>query len=242
MWLSHRQTDIVTPNQFSALETCTMTTTPAFVPWTFENVKQFSLDSIKDTANSLCEFGLKEKGRKECNPEGCFWHKWMESELKQLKTEKPREEENKHVPSPKQPNTGSQRRKRDPSSESLDHRPLKRGTSRDSEQTNWPTSKQNNQSGRTSAEGKLPPKPAPEMCHNFQRRFCGKMTTPGMAMWVAQRLAEAKEEQQKGILSLWAHTKRQAEVTEETINAINGLLDEDAIEALKELRRTKRFV
>jgi Retroviral aspartyl protease len=68
------------------------------------------------------------------------------------------------------------------------------------------------------------------------------MTTPGTAMWVVQRLAEAKEEQQKGILSLWAHPKRQAEVTEETINTINGLSDEDAIEALKELRRTKRFV
>jgi hypothetical protein len=80
------------------------------------------------------------------------------------------------------------------------------------------------------------------MHHNFQRRFRGKMTTPGMAMWVAQRLTEAKEEQQKGILSLWAHPRRQAEVTEETINVINGLSDEDVIEALKELRRTKRFV
>ena len=68
------------------------------------------------------------------------------------------------------------------------------------------------------------------------------MTTPGMAMWVMQRLAEAKEEQRKGILSLWVHPKWQAEVTEETINTINDLSDEDAIEALKELRRTKRFI
>jgi hypothetical protein len=43
-----------------------------------------------------------------------------------------------------------------------------------------------------SAEGKLPLKPVPEMHHNFQRRFHGKMTTPGTAMWVMQRLAEAK--------------------------------------------------
>jgi hypothetical protein len=56
-----------------------------------------------------------------------------------------------------------------------------------------------------------------------------------------QRLTEAKKEQWKGILSLWAHPKRQAKVTEETINAINGLSDEDAVEALKELR-TKRFI
>ena len=61
-------------------------------------------------------------------------------------------------------------------------------------------------------------------------------------MWVVQRLTEAKEEQRKGILSLWAHPKRQAEITEETINAINDLSDEDAVEALKELRRTKRFI
>ena len=68
------------------------------------------------------------------------------------------------------------------------------------------------------------------------------MTTLGTAMWVAQRLTEAKEEQWKGILSLWAHPKQQAEVTEETINTINNLSDEDAVKALKELRRTRRFI
>jgi hypothetical protein len=53
-------------------------------------------------------------------------------------------------------------------------------------------------------EGKLQEKPRPEMWHNFQRRFHVQM-----AMWVAQRLAEAKEEQQKGILSTWVHNQQQ---------------------------------
>ena len=58
-------------------------------------------------------------------------------------------------------------------------------------------------------------------------------------MWVVQRLTEAKPEEQKGILGLWAHPRRQTEVTEETVSTINGLSDEDAIEALKELRKAR---
>jgi hypothetical protein len=68
------------------------------------------------------------------------------------------------------------------------------------------------------------------------------MTTPGTAMWVAQRLAEAKEEQRIGILSSWVHTQRRAEVTQKTIEEINGLSDEDAVDALKELRLPKRYI
>jgi hypothetical protein len=68
------------------------------------------------------------------------------------------------------------------------------------------------------------------------------MTAPGTAMWVAQRLAEAKEEQRIGILSAWVHTQRKAEVTQETIEEINGLSDEDAVEALKELRLPRRYI
>jgi hypothetical protein len=68
------------------------------------------------------------------------------------------------------------------------------------------------------------------------------MNPPGTAKWVAQRLSEAKEEEQKGILGTWVHPKRQAEVTKETIEALNGLSDGEAVEALKELRRTRRFI
>ena len=184
-WLSQKRTDIVTQNRFAALESCATPIRLAPAHWTPESVKQFELNLIKDTADSLCKFSLTEKGRKECNPEKCFWHKRMKTELEQLKSKEPRAEENKDVSSPELPNAGSQCRKRDPSSESSDHRPLNCGMSQDSERTNRPTSKQNNQSGRTSAEGKLPPKPTPKMQHNFQRRFSGKMTTPGTTMWEA---------------------------------------------------------
>jgi len=68
------------------------------------------------------------------------------------------------------------------------------------------------------------------------------MTAPGTAMWVAQRLAEAKTEQQIGILSTWAHNQRRAEVTQETIEEINHLSNKDAVEVLKELRLPKRFI
>jgi hypothetical protein len=74
-----------------------------------------------------------------------------------------------------------------------------------------------------NVEGKPQKKPNPETRHNFQRRFCGRMTAPGTAMWVAQRLAEAKGEQWIGILSAWVHTQRKAEVTQETIKEINNL-------------------
>jgi hypothetical protein len=91
-------------------------------------------------------------------------------------------------------------------------------------------------------EGKPQKKPNPETCHSFQRRFHGRMTTPGTVMWVTQRLAKAKEEQQIGILSTWVHNQRQAEVTQETIEDINNLSDKDAVDALKELKLLRRYI
>jgi hypothetical protein len=61
-------------------------------------------------------------------------------------------------------------------------------------------------------------------------------------MWVAQRLAESPQEQRKGILGLWVHPKRQAEVTDETIEEINALSDQDAMEALKELQLPIQYI
>jgi hypothetical protein len=82
----------------------------------------------------------------------------------------------------------------------------------------------------------------PETRHSLQRRGRGVKATPRTAMWVAQRLAESPQEQRKGILGLWVHPKRQAEVTDETIEEINALSDEDAMEALKELRRPIQYI
>jgi hypothetical protein len=67
--------DIVSPNCFTALETCTISTGSIPPPWTPESVKQFEINLIKNSAKSLCDFVLKEKGKKECDPERCFWHK-----------------------------------------------------------------------------------------------------------------------------------------------------------------------
>ena len=75
----------------------------------------------------------------------------------------------------------------------------------------------------------------PEMWHNLQRQNGGRRALPSSAMWVTQRLAEEKPERTIGILSLWVNPTRQAEVTEETINEINQLSDQDAVEALEEL-------
>ena len=75
----------------------------------------------------------------------------------------------------------------------------------------------------------------PEMRHNLQRRNGSRSAPPSLAMWVAQRLVEEKPERTIGILSLWVNPAQQAEVTKETINEINQLSDQDAVEALEEL-------
>jgi predicted DNA-binding protein len=63
-----------------------------------------------------------------------------------------------------------------------------------------------------------------------------------LAMWVVQRLAEDKLERTIGILSLWASPTQQAEVTEEIINEIHQLSDQDAVEALEELQHGKQYI
>ena len=71
-------------------------------------------------ADRFCQTTVQKK--EECE---CFWHKRLEDELGRYLSEeswkKPWEEEGQSIPPPEQPNAGSQRRKRDPSSESMDH-------------------------------------------------------------------------------------------------------------------------
>ena len=82
----------------------------------------------------------------------------------------------------------------------------------------------------------------PEMRHNLQRQNGSRRAPPSSAMWVAQRLAEDKLERTIGILSLWVNPAQQAEVTEETINEMNQLSDQEAVEALEELQRRKQYI
>src|ERR1700722_18556572 len=81
-----------------------------------------------------------------------------------------------------------------------------------------------------------------EMRHSLQRRFRGQKMIPGMAQWMAQRLAEAKPEERTGILGLWVHPKRQPEVFQQTAMELNELSDEDVVTALYELRHPKRRI
>src|ERR1700722_1522755 len=46
---------------------------------------------------------------------------------------------------------------------------------------------------------------------------------PGTAQWMAQRLAEAKQEERTGILGLWVHPRRQPEVSQQTAAELNEL-------------------
>ena len=64
----------------------------------------------------------------------------------------------------------------------------------------------------------------------------------GTAKWVTQQLAEEKLEQRIGILQLWVNPKRQVEATEETIKEISDLSDDDAEEALNEMRHSKQYI
>src|SRR3984957_7269360 len=66
--------------------------------------------------------------------------------------------------------------------------------------------------------------------------------TPGMAQWMAQRLAEAREEERTRILGLWVHPKRQPEVSQQMAMELNELSDEDVVTALYELRQPKRII
>ena len=81
-----------------------------------------------------------------------------------------------------------------------------------------------------------------EKRNNLQRRNRGQKAPPDTAMWVVQRLAEDKLDRTIGILSLWPHSSRQAECSEETINEINKLRDQEAAEVLEELQRPKQYI
>jgi hypothetical protein len=88
--------NVPSPNPYTALDTCT--TTEYSIPKPTD-APQLLLGFSSETINTLCKtYWNKSK----CIPEKCFWH------LKGKKSEKPRDEENKHVSSPKLTNAGSE--------------------------------------------------------------------------------------------------------------------------------------
>ena len=75
-----------------------------------------------------------------------------------------------------------------------------------------------------------------ETRHHLQRRFHGNKCTPNTARWVAQQIAEVDIPRAIGILSAWTHHTRYVEASEATLVELNSLSDEEAIEALRELK------
>jgi hypothetical protein len=130
-----RTNNVVSPNPYAALETCSHD--EYHIPDSTD-VPQLLLKMSSEAIDSLCKDYWNDQNKSECIPDKCFWHQGR-------KSKKPRDEENKHVSSPKLTNAGSERRKRSSNPESKGNRPLNRGTSRDSDRTNQSTSKQNNQ-------------------------------------------------------------------------------------------------
>ena len=68
-----------------------------------------------------------------------------------------------------------------------------------------------------------------------------KQHIPFSNPWVAARLKDSPQ-QAISILRIWAHPNRHREVNDETIKDINGLSDDQATEALNDLKKPHVFV
>jgi hypothetical protein len=98
--LSQKRTNNVTSsNPYATLETC------SYDEYRIPNstdVPQLLLKMSSEAIDSLCKDYWSDQNKSECIPDKCFWHQGR-------KSKKPREEESKHVSSPKQTNAGSER-------------------------------------------------------------------------------------------------------------------------------------
>jgi hypothetical protein len=96
--------DIVTPNRFKALESCTLKTMPSRPASIPEGLKFFNVDSMIKMADNLCQTTLKERKQGECELDKCYWHKKLEIDLEEYLSEeswkKPWEEEGQSIPPP----------------------------------------------------------------------------------------------------------------------------------------------
>jgi hypothetical protein len=171
-------------------------------------------------------------------------NEYLEKDQKENLRVKEQNKRNDRSPSPELPNAGEEQRSRASTPERSGIRSLKCEMAKGLGRSNQSPSMQKNRNEQNTGKDDLEVRKLrnPETRHSLQRRGRGVKATPRTAMWVTQRLAESPQEQRKGILGLWVHPKRQAEVTDETIEEINALSDEDAMEALKELRRPIQYI
>ena len=68
------------------------------------------------------------------------------------------------------------------------------------------------------------------------------MDPGGLILWTAQRILEEPTNKAIGILKLWIHPKREAEVTEEMVALLNDLSNYDVVRALGQLKEPKKHV
>jgi hypothetical protein len=235
-WLSKKRTDlrVTSPNQYALLESELSTSAFGCTVPTPVNKPIFP---TKPNYARLAPWAKEHAQLHECfcKRENCYWHHPGDQfNEKEYEDQEVKPWVNKDS-SPELPDAGSESRKGASTSEQGSIRSLNCETAQGLERGDRPTSKPKNQTHRPQGrEGEQTPNL--EMRHSFQRRYKGERVPPGTAKWIAQRIAEEKPEQRIGMLRIWVNPKRQVEATEETIEEINALSDEDAEAALNEMR------
>ena len=74
------------------------------------------------------------------------------------------------------------------------------------------------------------------------RRGGTRYAAPRSALWAARRLQEDKPESAIAILRNWTHTKRAQEATYEMLATLNGMDDDQVVQALDELKSPLYYV
>ena len=80
-------------------------------------------------------------------------------------------------------------------------------------------------------------KSTPNLIYQKEKRYAA----PHTPLWVLRRLKETKVTAETTLRN-WIHSRRTAEVTEETIRSINALPESKAISAIEELKECKKYV
>ena len=83
---------------------------------------------------------------------------------------------------------------------------------------------------------------APEEPPRIQAPKKHERFTPNTAEWVTQRLRDDALPRAVGILRTWMLNRREREATEEKVLDIRRLDKEGALEAVREMRHSRRFI
>ena len=99
---------------------------------------------------------------------------------------------------------------------------------------------------QSQSDSVLPPPPMIETKQREEKRYTlpnhkPPRFTPFTSPWVAARL---KDDPNKAvsILNVWSHPKHHIEINQQTVDNINLLGETEAIEAIEELKNSRRFI